>query len=91
MTASATQHIGVIDRMTKQLTETFAAFQEDKHPNISASTYAKVCGDMNMQLAALKWMRAEVVSIHGDPATKTIEGEVIRHDTGDGAPPRADG
>ena len=89
MSVKPATHIGVLDRMITQLTETFAAFKEDRHPDISESTYRRVCGDMDMQLNALKFARAELVRAYGDPAKDlTIEG-TIRHDSGDGKPPQA--
>lgn len=62
------KHIAVLDRMIKQLGDTFIAFQEDRHPDISVSTYARVCSDMTMQLETLKWFREVAARSYGDPA-----------------------
>lgn len=74
MTIKPHTAIGVLDRMIKQLTETFAAFQEDKHPDISATTYAKICTDMNLQLETLQFARGVCAKGYGDPANTPIEG-----------------
>lgn len=78
MALNPRQCVGVLDRMITQLSETFKAFQEDKHPGISATIFAKVCSDMTMQLEALKMARGTAAEKYGDPAKEPVDGVVIR-------------